>query len=213
MAWSCGSSSNIKGVDVSADQGSQIGTESYWSSLKQDGYRFGFIKATEGTSYKDPYLAGAWSGCNAVNGLDLTYLYHFLDWDTSGETQANHFWSVISGLRDPTFDSYKTVLAVDVEENLSTGTPSMTIVNDFINRLLALGANSANFVIYTNYDTWVNYLKNPKTWDYLAVWLAAFNGIAWCPDYTFGGWPNWSYMQYGKETLLGAVTDVDEMNA
>lgn len=161
MAWSCGSSSNIKGVDVSADQGSQIGTESYWSSLKTDGYRFGFIKATEGTSYKDPYLAGAWSGCNAVNGLDFTYLYHFLDWDTSGETQANHFWSVISGLKDPTFDGYKTVLTVDVEENLSTGTPSMTIVNDFINRLLALGANSANFVIYTNYDTWVNYLKNP----------------------------------------------------
>lgn len=210
MAWSCGSLSNIRGVDVSAAyQGSPIGTESYWDSLKTDGYAFGFIQATDGISITNQYLSGAWSGCNAVNGLDRTYLYHFLEWGDGGEAQADHFWSVISALKNPTFDGYKTVLAVDVEG--ATLESQITIVNDFINRMFTLGANPANFVVYTNESTW-NTLGNPTTWDYLALWLAAGNGRTWCPDYTFGGWPNWSYMQYGTETLLGVPTDVDEIN-
>jgi GH25 family lysozyme M1 (1,4-beta-N-acetylmuramidase) len=203
-------------VDVSADQGSQIGTQSYWKSLRtNDNVTLAFIKATEGTSYADPYLSGAWSACNAVNGLDWTYLYHFLDWQYSGTTQANHFWSVISALTNPTFQGTKTVLAVDVEEpngTSSTGTPSITVVNDFINRLLVLGANEENLVIYTNQDTWVNELGNPSTWKLLALWLAAPNGISWCPGYTFGGWANWSFMQYGEATLEGYATDLDEAN-
>lgn len=216
MAWSCGSTSNIKGVDVSADQGSQIGTQSYWNSLRTNNdIKLGSIKATEGTSYVNPYLVDAWTACNAVNGLSETYLYHFLDWQYSGITQANHFWSTVSALSNPTFQATKTVLVVDVEEpngSSSTGTPSITVVDDFINRLLVLGANEGNLVIYTNQDTWVNLLGNPSTWSLLALWLAAPNGISWCPDYTFGGWPNWSIMQYGQATLEGVVTDLDEVN-
>jgi GH25 family lysozyme M1 (1,4-beta-N-acetylmuramidase) len=124
MAWSCGSSTHTKGVDVNgSDQGSQIGTESYWRSLRTDGYTFAAIKATQGTTYVAEYLQAAWSACNAVNGLDSTYLYHFINWDTGGEAQANHFWATIRGLTNPTFDGPKTVLTADIEEG--TGTPSV----------------------------------------------------------------------------------------
>jgi glycosyl hydrolase family 25 len=80
MAWECGSTSNTRGIDVSSDQESQIGTNSYWQTLRTNNdIKFGFIKATEGTSYTNPYLPAAWSACNAINGLDFTYLYHFVD--------------------------------------------------------------------------------------------------------------------------------------
>ncbi|MCY0909109.1 MAG: glycoside hydrolase family 25 protein [Sulfobacillus thermotolerans] len=216
MAWSCGSSSNIKGVDVSSAQGNQPTTTDWWQTIRsENGVQFGIIKATEGISYINPYVQASWSACNKVNGAGGTGLYHFLDWQYGGADQAKHFWSVVSSLTSPTYNIKDSILAVDIEEpngTSSTGTPSMTVVNDFINELTnKLGGFQENLVIYTNEDTWVNLLGNPDTWSYLALWLGAMDGESYCPPYTFGGWVNWSYMQYGSADLDGVTTDLDQL--
>ncbi len=218
MSWPCGSNSNSKAVDVSSAQGSAPTTVAWWQTLlDQYGVQLGFIKATEGITYKNPDVQGTWSACNSVNGVYGTALYHFLDWQYSGAQQADHFWSVVQSLANPPFSSTGTILAVDVEEpngTSSTGTASITVVNEFMNELTdKLGGVQDTLVIYTNYDTWVNLLGNPTNWRYIALWLSAMDGVSYCPPYTFGDWNNWSFMQYGTATLDGVSTDLDQVSS
>lgn len=212
MAWSCGSTSNTKGIDVSSNNGSSIESESWWRTLRNDdGVQFGIIKATEGTTYTDPYVQSAWSACNAVNSTTGSALYHYLDWNVSGTDQANHFWNVVKALTNPTYSIDKSDLAVDIEGASSSS--QFTVVEDFMTQMTSLlGGNMSDFLIYTNEITWKN-LGNPTKYSYIALWLAAMNGQTWCPNYTFGGWGDWSFMQYGTATLDGVLCDLDELNA
>lgn len=218
--WSCGQANPIKGVDVSSNNQSQIQTTAYWTTVQSMGYSgFAFIKATEGTTYVNPYLSGAWSAANQVLGSGNVYLYHFLDWQYSGKAQADNFYTNIKGLTNPGFSIGFTFLALDVEEpngSSSTGTPSMTVVNDFMNELaLNLYGDASvrtNLVMYTNQDTWVTLLGNPSTYSDTLLWLAPLAGQTYCPPYTFGGWVDWTWMQYSDSVVIGgAATDVNEL--
>ncbi len=81
-----------------------------------------------------------------------------------------------------------------------------------MNELTAkLGGVQDTLVIYTNRDTWVTLLGNPTNWRYIALWLSAMDGVSYCPPYEFGGWNNWSFMQYGTATLDGVSTDLDQV--
>jgi GH25 family lysozyme M1 (1,4-beta-N-acetylmuramidase) len=202
------------GVDVtSLYQGSQIGTLAYWQYLKSHGYGFAILKATEGTSYTDPYLQAAWQYYNQEFPGAGPWLYHYLDWNSgTGASQAQHFYNTLKGLTNPVVTWATLQLIVDIEETGGSGSPSMTVVNDFINELSSLHGGTYNFWIYTNEDTWKTKLGNPSTWSHLGLYLAAMNGQTWCPSYTFGGWTNWGIMQYGQATVEGKTTDLDELN-
>lgn len=79
----CVSDYAVRGVDVSEYQG-QIG----WDTLQHEGISFAFIKATEGSSYTDPYFNDNWS--NARESGVLTGAYHFFSFDSKAETQADN---------------------------------------------------------------------------------------------------------------------------
>jgi GH25 family lysozyme M1 (1,4-beta-N-acetylmuramidase) len=75
------------GIDVSHYQGSIN-----WSSVKSAGIQFAWIKATEGTSYKDPNFNSYY--LNAYNAGVIRGAYHFARPDLStGATQATYFAS------------------------------------------------------------------------------------------------------------------------
>lgn len=120
----------------------------------------------------------------------------------------------------PKYRKGLTYFALDVEEpngTSSTGTPSMTVVEDFINQL-ALDLyenvnNNTNFIIYTNEDTWVNLLGNQSIFADTPLWLAALGtSQTYCPPYTFGGWVDWTLMQYTQVNLQGVLTDVNQLS-
>ncbi|PSR23994.1 MAG: hypothetical protein C7B43_19680 [Sulfobacillus benefaciens] len=79
MAWSCGNTSNVKGVDISSDQGTAPGTTNWWQTIRsQNGVQFGIIKATEGISYVNPYAQSAWTACNAVKKSHQLVVHRFM---------------------------------------------------------------------------------------------------------------------------------------
>ena len=78
----------MKGIDVSNHNGSIN-----WSSVKSSGVECVFIKATEGTTYQDPYLNSHYNGAKSV-GI-LTGFYHFLVGSSAPETQAENFYNNI----------------------------------------------------------------------------------------------------------------------
>lgn len=78
----------MKGIDVS-NHNQQIN----WSSVKSSRVECVYIKATEGTTYQDPYLNSHYNGAKSV-GL-LTGFYHFLVGSSAPETQAENFYNNI----------------------------------------------------------------------------------------------------------------------
>jgi GH25 family lysozyme M1 (1,4-beta-N-acetylmuramidase) len=75
----------VYGMDVSGYQGNVD-----WSSAYANGARFTYIKATEGTSYTNPYFAQQYNGSYDVGMIRGSY--HFARPDvSSGTTQADYF--------------------------------------------------------------------------------------------------------------------------
>lgn len=75
----------VKGIDISRYQG-----EPDWEAVAADGWKFAFIKATEGTSILNPEFAQQYEGSYDA-GL-IRGAYHFATPDTSsGRAQANYF--------------------------------------------------------------------------------------------------------------------------
>ena len=76
----------IRGVDVSEYQG-----EIDWQTLSAQNIDFAFVKATEGSSYKDPYFE---RNIEEAQKTDLRIgVYHFFSFESGGKTQAENFCS------------------------------------------------------------------------------------------------------------------------
>ncbi|GAB3039823.1 MULTISPECIES: lysozyme [Oleiagrimonas] len=76
---------SVAGMDVSGYQGNVA-----WSTAYNNGARFAYVKATEGTYYTNPYFAQQYNGSYNVGMIRGSY--HFARPDTtSGATQADYF--------------------------------------------------------------------------------------------------------------------------
>ncbi|MFJ9416187.1 lysozyme [Streptomyces sp. NPDC101227] len=76
---------SVEGVDVSSHNGNVA-----WSTLWNSGSRFAYVKATESTSYTNPYFAQQYNG--SYNAGMIRGAYHFATPNTSsGAAQANYF--------------------------------------------------------------------------------------------------------------------------
>ncbi|MFI9050233.1 lysozyme [Streptomyces sp. NPDC053427] len=79
------SAASVEGVDVSSHNGNVA-----WSTLWNSGSRFAYVKATESTSYTNPYFAQQYNGSYTA-GM-IRGAYHFATPNTSsGAAQANYF--------------------------------------------------------------------------------------------------------------------------
>src|SRR6185369_16638343 len=78
----------VLGLDVSHYQGTVD-----WSSVARQGYRFAFIKATEGLSEIDPQFSANWPDAKAA-GL-IRGAYHYYDSGSDPRQQAEHFLNTV----------------------------------------------------------------------------------------------------------------------
>lgn len=74
----------IRGIDVSHHQG-----EIDWQAVSAGGYRFAYIKATEGGDFKDPAFRRNWDEASRA-GLKVG-AYHFFTFCKPGRAQAMNF--------------------------------------------------------------------------------------------------------------------------
>ena len=94
----------MKGIDVSNHNGSID-----WNKLKNSDVNVVYIKASEGTTYQDPYLNEHYQGAKAI-GLP-TGFYHYLKGTSAPESQAQNFWSLIKDKEN------NLIPCLDIEEN------------------------------------------------------------------------------------------------
>jgi GH25 family lysozyme M1 (1,4-beta-N-acetylmuramidase) len=75
----------VRGMDVSGHQG-----EVDWAAAYDGGARFAYVKATESTTYTNPYFDGQYNGAAAAGILRAAYHFALPD-QSDGATQAEYF--------------------------------------------------------------------------------------------------------------------------
>ena len=187
-----GTAATVEGIDVSSHQGNVD-----WAYWWGQGKRFAYVKATEGTSYKNPYFAQQYNGSYNV-GM-IRGAYHFaLPNSSSGATQASYFASSGGGWSR---DGKTLPGALDIEYNpygdACYGKSPADMTNwiaDFTRTYLAKEGRSA--LIYTSTTWWKRCTGNTNRFgDTDPLWLARYaSQIGELP----AGWDKQSIWQFSR---------------
>jgi lysozyme len=158
----------VKGVDVSHYQG-----EISWRVIKDSAnVKFVYIKATEGSTYRDPDFSKNWAG--ALNNGISPGAYHFFVSTSSGADQAKNFIATVpkkKGEMPP---------AIDIEGNVTKASDFKAQLAVYVKEITAHYGTKPVFYVpyqvynflyddYYNYNFWIIDSKaNPlvKNWTF-----------------------------------------------
>ncbi|MBN9117679.1 MAG: glycoside hydrolase family 25 protein [Planctomycetes bacterium] len=188
----------IQGVDVASYQGYPD-----WTSVKNSGKTFVFNKATEGTTYTNPYFATNWSRIKSA-GL-IRGAYHYGRPGTDPVAQADYFINTVH----PTSGDLQMMLDIEVTDGKSPSQVRSWIVA-FINRISARTGRPG--IIYTGFYFWRDSAGNGSNLNcplFLAAYVSnpsAYVPAAW-PYYTF-----WQYTSSGSVPGISGNVDRDAFN-
>jgi GH25 family lysozyme M1 (1,4-beta-N-acetylmuramidase) len=194
------------GVDVAGYQ-HPGGAAIDWNQVAAAGYRFAFVKATEGDCYGNPYYASDLARAKAA-GLYAAD-YHFAIPDvSSGASQADY--AIRSG--GYVADGRTLPLALDIEYDPYGAECYGLTAARMVSWLRAFAGEAQRLtgqqpVIYTTADWWRTCTGNSPAFGADQLWIAAFrNGSPPMP----AGWGNWTFWQYtSSATVPGISTRTD----
>lgn len=179
----------VRGIDISHHNGPEIDFE----AVRDAGYSFVYIKATEGTNFKDRHFVNNARRAREA-GLRVG-AYHFFRFDTDGEMQA---LNLMHSLRGYTLD---LPVAIDVEE---WGNPDGEATSRIVTRMRDLfdtmHRGGFDVIIYTNKDGYERFVKG--NFDGMPLWISSFTTPPGDID-----WDVWQYSHTG--TVPGVPGSVD----
>ena len=188
----------VLGIDVSSYQGVVD-----WVSFTKVKRSFVYVKATEGSSYRNPYFGSQYGGAKAA-GM-FAGAYHFANPSgKSGKTQATYFVKYGGGW---TKDGKTLPGVLDIEYNPYGGNMCYGLskkkmvawIKDFLVTYKKLTTRDA--VIYTTTDWWTKCTGNTTKFRYTnPLWAARWTpktGAGKLP----GGWPYYTFWQYSATII------------
>jgi GH25 family lysozyme M1 (1,4-beta-N-acetylmuramidase) len=194
------------GVDV-ADYQHANGAAIDWPQVAAAGYKFAFVKATEGDYYANPYYGSDLAQAKAA-GLYAAG-YHFAIPNVSdGASQADY--AVANGDYAP--DGHTLPLALDIEYNpygpecygLSAA-QMIAWLSAFTGEAQRLTGQSP--IIYTTADWWRTCTGDSTSFGSNQLWVAAYRSGS--PEMP-AGWGTWTFWQYtSRGSVPGIIGHVD----
>lgn len=190
------SSSNIyDGIDVSGWQGNID-----YSGVASSGIEIVYMKASEGTSFVDPYFNQNYTNAKA-NGLKVGF-YHYLTARSNSEAvaQANFFVSTISGMTPDCrlamdFESFGNLSAEEINE---IGLTFMQTVENL---------SGKEMVIYSDTSNASNIFGGGLT-NY-PLWVAQYEVEEPTPNGNWNNWVGWQYTDAGEISGINGYVDRD----
>ena len=183
--WFVDENNSFIGVDISTYQ-ADVDME----KLKEQGIRFVFIKATEGSSLQDNRFAANW--VNAEKAGLPSGAYHFFSYDTPGNTQAENFIKTVGDILEG-----RLLPVVDVEyygdkeENPPAKEDVIRELTAFLNALE--DQYKVKPIIYTRSDIYNKYLRD-FSGEYKFWMSSLYTPLSW--NY-HGDWYIWQYLNRG----------------
>ncbi|MDT7539101.1 MAG: lysozyme [Actinomycetota bacterium] len=197
-----------EGPDVASYQ-HKNGAAIDWARVAASGEQFAFIKATEGTTYTNPWFAGDWQDSAAAGLIHGAYHYArpYADLNTA-HTQAQAFASTIGPQSVP--GTLPPVLDLEEAGGLTTA-QLQSWVTTFLTDLQSLTGRTT--MIYTYPYFWQHSMGNSSAYTSYPLWIANY-GVSAPTTLT---WPQWTFWQYTSTGTVDGIstpggTDVDQFN-
>jgi GH25 family lysozyme M1 (1,4-beta-N-acetylmuramidase) len=194
----------VKGIDVASYQ-----PNINWSSVRNAGYSFSLVKATEGTTYTNPLFASQYAGSKAA-GL-FTGAYAFARPDQNNPVQqAQYFLNTIKFYPDgltlpPMLDIEEPYGSLQNTFNKCWNlTPTQVVawVRSYVSTVT--GATGQPMIVYVNPNWW-----NPCTNNSTALAGQLLDVPAWqsnSPTYLPAGFSSWTFWQYTSSASVPGVS-------
>lgn len=195
-ASAAGTDYSVQGIDVASYQ-----RYPNWAQVKAAGINFAFTKATEGTTYTNPYFATNWARMRSA-GI-IRGAYHFGRPGTDPVAQANKFCDVVR----PVSGDLQMALDIEVTDGKTPSQIRSWIVA-FINRIRQRTGRPG--IIYTGFYFWRDRAGNGSNLN-CPLWLAAY--VADPRPYVPSAWSTWSFWQYTSTGRVAGVSGNVDRNA
>ncbi|MDQ3404444.1 MAG: lysozyme [Actinomycetota bacterium] len=185
-----GIQATVSGIDVSSHQGN-VDWQSHWNQ----GKRFAYVKATEGSTYKNPYFAQQYNGSYNVGMIRGSY--HFaLPNSSSGATQANFFvnngggWSAdgktLPGVADLEYNPYGATCYGLSQASMAAW------IRDFSNTYRSRTGRYP--VFYTSTSWWQSCVGTQGSFSSTTpLWIARYSSTVGPLPYNWSVWTFWQY--------------------
>ncbi|MFI6350896.1 lysozyme [Streptomyces sp. NPDC050560] len=178
-----------RGNDVSSHQGTVD-----WKKAYEAGARFSYVKATESTTYKNPYFRGQFDGSREAGMLRGAYHFALPD-RSSGAAQAAYFlkngggWAADGRTLPPALDIEANPYGAECYGLDEAGLADW--VRDFSDEV----RRSAGVlpVIYTSTRWWNTCTGGNRGFGDHALWVPDY---AASPGALPAGWTTWTFWQY-----------------
>lgn len=185
----------VRGIDVSAHNDSI----DFDAAHSRDSISFVFVKATEGTSFKDRNFVD--NILRAKNAGMAVGAYHFFRFESSGLMQALNFLHSVRGR------NLDLPLAIDVEEwGNPRNIPTETIVTRLAEMTDYLTGHGYRVIIYTNKDGLKRFFSEHMPGG-ASLWICSFNDPPG-PDQ----WLFWQHSHRGKIAGVNGHVDLNVFN-
>ncbi|WHT22458.1 lysozyme [Crossiella sp. CA-258035] len=186
---------SVAGMDVSGHQ-----REVDWGHWWRQGKRFVYVKATEGTGFRNPYYRGQYDGSRGVGMIRGAYHFALPD-RSSGAAQANYFVDNGGGWRG---DGHTLPGALDIEYN-PYGQSCYGLSQDAMSRWIKDFSDTYHRrtgrwpTVYTSTSWWATCTGNRLNLSGTnPLWVARYaSSVGALPH----AWPFYTFWQYTSKPL------------
>lgn len=188
----------IRGIDVSAYQGNIE-----WDKVKNDGFKFVYIKATEGKDFTDSTFIVNWENAKKVNMKRGAY--HFFTFGSHGTAQAAHFINVVPKEED----CLPPVVDVEFGGN-SSKIPSKELLQKELRDYIYRIENHYNRkpILYVTYEAYEAYIMGD--FEEYTIWIRDVIKFPYIKDNR--SWSIWQYNNRGRVNGISAFVDLNVFN-
>jgi lysozyme len=171
-----------------------------WQRAADSGAAFAFIKATESTTYTNPYFASDYAAAHDAGLVRSAYHYARPKADLTTARDQADFFVKTAGPADAKGD---LPLTLDLEE--AGGLPPKTLIawtHAFVDEVTAL--TKRPMIVYTYPYFWQHAMANTSDFADLPLWIASYrNGGPKEP--LPGGWSQWTFWQYTANGRIAGI--------
>lgn len=203
-------SGSVIGPDVSSHNYDAGGVVDWGVVHGVGGASFAFVKATEGSTYLNPYFAADFASVHALGMIRGTYHYALPSGGTNAEitadatAEADFFVGKAGTLRAP--GDLPPVLDVEVAGTLNATQLSLW-THTWLDRTKLLTGRTP--IVYTHQSFWVTYMGNSSSFAAYPLWLASY-GVT--KPVMFGGWKSYTFWQYTNHAQLAGASSLVDMS-
>lgn len=169
-----------------------------WAKVKGSGISFAFIKATEGSSFKDLTFSKNWNSSKAA-GI-LSGAYHFFHASEDPQKQAEFFLNTMGkiGMGD---------LPPVLDWELHGGTRQQEIANALMWLEMVKSQSGKTPIIYCG-RYFIGDLGNPIAVAAYPLWLAEYNPEPHVPK----PWSQYTFWQYSEKGSVPGISGKCDLN-